>query len=235
MNIKRTTTITALMLLASASAAAQNMLRVDYVHSRILGETMIQREEGTHVFSMQGYQRIDRQTGDERTTEIFIPAINAVETAERIEINHTLGTVRRGPAALMSRSVGLERQLSTTRALPGTSSPEERRPAPPAATAQRMPREVFLEQFVGEEGLGPLILRHYRVEFPNFTRDSWRYELPIGEITLAVVSEGTLPDGTHAIERKEIVGATRVPFDIGQFTEPIPPGMRVHNLWERPE
>ena len=103
-----------------------------------------------------------------------------------------------------------------------------------SAETERVIREGFREHYLGEVGHGPLILRHYRVEFPHgLTRDTWRYRIAGQEITLALLIQGTMPDGTPAVQETKIVSAVRAGFDAETFSGTIPPGARVQNLWER--
>ncbi len=182
---------------ASVALAQSHMFRVDYIATKTLGATVVEREVGVHTFSPEGHYRVDREIAGERSTEMLIPESTEVE-AERIEINHSLGTVRRGPARLMSGTpLRLEMPLSSMR----RSLAGQGRSRVPSAETERVLREGFREQYLGDLGHGPLILRHYRVEFPHgLTRDSWRYRIAGQEITLALLVRGTMPDGTPAVQ-----------------------------------
>ena len=51
------------------------MFRVDYVKTRTLGSTVLEREEGTHTFAPTGHRRVDRVVDGARTTEVITPSI----------------------------------------------------------------------------------------------------------------------------------------------------------------
>ncbi len=60
--------------LQSGPAAAQDtMFRVDYVKTRTVGATEVEREEGTHTFAPTGHRRMDRVVDGERTTTEIPP------------------------------------------------------------------------------------------------------------------------------------------------------------------
>ena len=216
------------LLIGSSTMAQSNMFRVAYVATKTLGTTVLDREEGVHTFSPEGFHRIDREIDGERPTEISIPASTEGE-AERIEINHTLGTARRGPARMMmfGQPLRMGSPLSDLRTTP------LRREGSQSAQTERVLREGSREHYLGEEVQGPLVLHHYRVEFPGGpTRDSWRYRYAGGEITVALLIRGTMPDGTPAVQETRILSAVRTAFSTDAFTPAIPDGTRVQNLWE---
>lgn len=223
-------TVVALVLLMAPTAAGQSMFRVDYLTTRMYGETEMGREVGTWTFAPAGYWRVDRQVSGELTTEVLIPG-GAPGEGERIEVNHSLGTARRGPLNLMAgeRTLEFERTLTRRRTvLPG--SPQRQ-----AAEAALARGEGVRAEFVGQVGLGPLVLQEYRSEFPNgMVINTRRYQFQNGDsIVIEQTVEQTAPDGTRAVQATRVMSAERVAFDEAAFTEAIPRGLPVQDIWER--
>lgn len=223
-------TVAALVLLMAPSAAGQSMFRVDYLTTRMYGETEMGREVGTWTFAPAGYWRVDRQVNGELTTEVVMPG-DAPGEGERIEVNHSLGTARRGPLNVMpgERTVELEPTLTRRRTvLPG--SPQHR-----SAEAAIARGEGVRAEFLGQVGLGPLVLQEYRSEFPNgMVINTRRYQFQNGDsIVIEQTVEQTAPDGTPGVQATRVTSAERVAFNEAAFTEAIPRGFRVQDIWER--
>lgn len=223
-------TVAAVALLVASTAAGQSMFRVDYLTTRTYGETEMGREVGTWTFAPAGHWRVDREVNGELTTEVLIPGDRPGE-GERIEVNHSLGTARRGPLSLMpgQRTVEFERSLTRRRTvLPG--SPEHR-----AAEAALQRGEGVRAEYLGQVGLGPLILHQYRSEFPDgMVINAWRYQMQNGDsLVIERTIEQTAPDGTLAVQQTRVMSAERVAFDEAVFTQSIPRGLPVQDIWER--
>ncbi len=225
--------VTALTTLFAPAATAQTMFVVDYVQSRTLGDRVIDSEEGTHTFSPDGHRRTDRLVRGEHTTEIVIPGETLGE-GERIEINHTLVVARRGPLNVVpGRSLARQRSLTRTRPVP-PDLPQYR-----AAQRRRESGQSTPMDYVGQEERGPLTLHHYRTEFPEMmgmTVDRWDYRFGAGTSELTLQLERTiqqvLPDGQVGVDEMRITNVSEVPFDRSVFTDAIPAGMPVEDLWD---
>ena len=106
--------------LQSGPVAAQDtMFRVDYVKTRTVGATVVEREEGTHTFTPTGHRRMDRMVDGERTTtEIVVPAPAVAGSqividypapavaGSQIVIDYSLGVVRTGPLNVATSAQG---------------------------------------------------------------------------------------------------------------------------------
>ena len=223
-------TVAAIALLMASTAAGQSMFRVDYLTTRTYGGAEMDREVGTWTFAPAGHWRVDREVNGELTTEVLIPGDRPGE-GERIEVNHTLGTARRGPLSLMpgQRTVEFERALTRRRTvLPGTAEHQ-------AAEAALERGEGVRAEYLGQVGLGPLVLHQYRSEFPNgMVIDTLRYQFQNGDsIIIEQTVEQTAPDGTPAVQRTQVMSSARVAFDAAVFTDAIPRGLPVQDIWER--
>lgn len=212
----------AVVLSLASPALAQMAFQVDYVSTVTVDGVILNSETGVHTFLPDGRQRIDREVNGESTSEIYLPA-TASAGAERIEINHALGFVRRGPAAMMTgrSTVFMERPLGRETRF-GPSEPA--------------PSEGIDEESLGTRAFGPLLLHGYRVAFPDgVVREGWRYVFPNGldHIELEYSMRGVSPDGTEAETGKRIVESGRVSVSPTTFDNPIPNGMRVQDLWQR--
>ena len=147
------------------TAAQDTMFRVDYVKTRTLGATVLEREEGTHTFATTGHRRMDRVVDGERTTtEIVVPGTAG---GGQIVIDYSRGVVRTGPlniatgaqASMPELPVGA-RVVSVTRSMTrdGASAPL---------------------RYIGAEARGPLTLHHSRAELPTgVTVDLWGLPFP---------------------------------------------------------
>ena len=166
--------------LQSGPAAAQDtMFRVDYVKTRTVGATVVEREEGTHTFAPTGHRRMDRVVDGERTTtEIVVPATATTGAGSQIVIDYSLGVVRTGPL-----NVATSAQSSMPPELLDLVSGE----LPPGVRVRVVSRTRSVTRDgasaplrdVGEEVRGPLTLHHSRAELPTgVTVDLWTYRFP---------------------------------------------------------
>lgn len=225
------------------TAAQDTMFRVDYVKTRTVGATVVEREEGTHTFAPTGHRRMDRVVDGERTTtEIVVPA--TAGAGSQIVIDYSEGVVRTGPlnvATSAESSVPPELLDVVTRA-------QGARPALPAgARVVSMTRTLTRDgasaplRYVGTEARGPLTLHHSRAELPTGDIvDLWDYRFPSFDpvfdlgpsLTLAESSLGTTPDGTPELRETQIVNVTEVAFDPDAFSADPSLGFRVEDLWD---
>ena len=208
------------------TAAQDTMFRVDYVKTRTLGATVLEREEGTHTFATTGHRRMDRMVDGERTTtEIVVPG--TAGGGSQIVIDYSRGVVRTGPlniatgaqASMPELPVGA-RVVSVTRSMTrdGASAPL---------------------RYIGAEARGPLTLHHSRAELPTgVTVDLWDYRFPNPvvpfrfELTLAESWRSTAPDGTSELQETRIVNVAEVEFDLDAFSFDPSLGFRVEDLWD---
>ncbi len=232
--------------LQSGPAAAQDtMFRVDYVKTRPVGATVVEREEGTHTFAPTGHRRMDRVVDGERTTtEIVVPATAGAGAGSQIVIDYGQGVVRTGPlnvATSAESSLPPELLDVVTRA-------QGPRPALPAgARVVSMTRTLTRDgasaplRYVGTEARGPLTLHHSRAELPTGgIVDLWDYRFPSFDpvfdlgpsLTLAESSLSTTPDGTPELRETQIVNVTEVEFDPDAFSADPSLGFRVEDLWD---
>lgn len=224
--------------LQSGPVAAQDtMYRVDYVKTRTVGATVVEREEGTRTFAPTGHRRLDRVVDGERTTtEIVVPATTGA--GGQIVIDYSLGVVRTGPL-----NVATSAQASMPPELLGLVTRE----LPPGARVRVVSRTRNVTRDgasaplrdVGEEVRGPLTLHHSRAELPNgVTVDFWQYRFPnanpvVGlRLTLAESWRSTAPDGTPELEETRIVNVSEVEFDADAFSLDPSLGFRVEDLWD---
>lgn len=235
--------------LQSGPVAAQDtMFRVDYVKTRTVGATEVEREEGTHTFAPTGHRRMDRVVDGERTTtEIVVPATDDPADAgagSQIVIDYSEGVVRTGPlnvATSAESSVPPELLDVVTRA-------QGARPALPAgARVVSITRTLTRDgasaplRYVGTEARGPLTLHHSRAELPTGDIvDLWDYRFPSFDpvfdlgpsLTLAESWLGTAPDGTPELRETQIVNVTEVEFNPDAFSADPSLGFRVEDLWD---
>ena len=224
--------------LQSGPVAAQDtMFRVDYVKTRTVGATVVEREEGTHTFTPTGHRRMDRMVDGERTTtEIVVPATTGA--GSQIVIDYSLGVVRTGPL-----NVATSAQASMPPELLGLVTGEL--PAGARVRVVSRTRNVTRDgasaplRDVGEEVWGPLTLHHSRAELPTgVTVDFWQYRFPNGNpvvglrLTLAESWRSTAPDGTPELEETRIVNVSEVEFDPAAFILDPSLGFRVEDLWD---
>ena len=235
--------------LQSGPVAAQDtMFRVDYVKTRTVGATVVEREEGTHTFTPTGHRRMDRMVDGERTTtEIVVPATDAPAGAgagSQIVIDYGQGVVRTGPlnVATSAQSSMPPELLDVLTGARGAM------PALPAgARVVSMTRTLTRDgasaplRYVGAEARGPLTLHHYRAELPTGDIvDLWNYRFqnfdPVFDLgpslTLAESSLSTAPDGTPELRETQIVNVTEVEFDPDAFSFDPSLGFRVEDLWD---
>ena len=228
----------ALAGLQSGPAAAQDtMLRVDYVKTRTVGATVVEREGGTHTFAATGHRRLDRVVDGERTTtEIVVPP--TTDAGSQIVIDYGLGVVRTGPL-----NVATSAQASMPPELLGLVTGE----LPPGARVRVVSRTRNVTRDgasaplrdVGEEVRGPLTLHHSRAELPTgVTADFWQYRFPNANpvvglgLTLEESWRSTAADGTPELEETRIVNVSEVEFDPEAFSLDPSLGFRVEDLWE---
>ena len=224
--------------LQSGPAAAQDtMFRVDYVKTRTVGATVVEREEGTHTFAATGHRRVDRVIDGERTTtEIVVPP--TTDAGSQIVIDYGLGVVRTGPL-----NVATSAQASMPPELLGLVT-GELLPGAQVRVVSRT-RNVTREgasaplRDVGEEVRGPLTLHHSRAELPTgVTADFWQYRFPNANpvvglgLTLEESWRSTAADGTPELEETRIVNVSEVEFDPDAFTFDPSLGLRVEDLWD---
>ena len=224
--------------LQSGPAAAQDtMFRVDYVKTRTVGATVVEREEGTHTFAATGHRRLDRVVDGERTTtEIVVPP--TTDAGSQIVIDYGLGVVRTGPL-----NVATSAQASMPPELLGLVTGE----LPPGARVRVVSRtrNVTREgasaplRDVGEEVRGPLTLHHSRAELPTgVTADFWQYRFPNANpvvglgLTLEESWRSTAADGTPELEETRVVNVSEVEFDPDAFSLDPSLGFRVEDLWD---
>ena len=185
----------------AVTAAQDTMFRVDYVKTRTLGATVVEREEGTHTFAPTGHRRMDRMVDGERTTtEIVVPGAGG--GGSQIVIDYSLGVVRTGPLNVATGAqASMPPELLDLVAggqgpeLPPGAQVRVSAPGHPALLDSLPPgvplrvvsrtRSVTRDgasaplRHVGEEVRGPLTLRHSRAELPNgVTVDFWDYRFP---------------------------------------------------------
>ena len=229
--------------LQSGPAAAQDtMFRVDYVKTRTVGATEVEREEGTHTFAPTGHRRMDRVVDGERTTtEIVVPGTGG--GGRQIVIDYGLGVVRTG---LLNVATGA--QTSVPPELLGIVTGARGAPSalPAGARVVSMTSSVTRDgasaplRYVGEEVRGPLTLHHSRAELPTGVLDHWDYRFPnfnpvvdLGpKLTLAESWLSTAGDGAPELEETRIVNVTEVEFDADAFTFDPSLGFRVEDLWD---
>ena len=194
------------------TAAQDTMFRVDYVKTRTLGATVLEREEGTHTFALTGARRMDRVVDGERTTtEIVVPG--TAGGGSQIVIDYSRGVVRTGP---LNIATGAQ-----------ASMPELPLGGRVVSVTRSMTREGASAplRYLGAEARGPRTLHHYRAELPTgVTVDLWHYRLPknpdviVGdELVLAESYRSTAPDGTPELEETRIVNVAEVEFDPDAF------------------
>ena len=195
---------------ATATTSTQTvMFRVEYVKTRTVGSTVVEREEGTHTFALTGHRRVDREADGRRITEITIPAIAAADGVLFV-IDHNLRVVRRAPL-----NFGTGNQASTLRS---------------AGAPMR---------YLGEETRGPLTLHHSRVEVNGMVADLWDYRFPnpvvagSSGITLAATWRSAAPGGTPELRETRIVGVAELTFAPNAF-DAVPRGFRVEGAWVAP-
>ena len=218
------------------AAAQETMFRVDYVKTRTVGATVVEREEGTHTFAPTGHRRMDRVVDGERTTtEIVVPATDDPADAgagSQIVIDYSQGVVRTGPL-----NVATSAQASVPELPPGA----RRRVVFRTPTVIRDGASAPL-RYVGEEVRGPLTLHHSRAELPTgVTVDFWDYRFPAGfnpvvdigpKLTLAESWRSTTPDGTPELQETRILNVSEVEFDPDAFSLDPSLGFRVEDLWD---
>lgn len=236
--------------LRSGPVAAQDtMFRVDYVKTRTVGATVVEREEGTHTFTPTGHRRMDRVVDGERTTtEIVVPATDAPAGAgagSQIVIDYSQGVVRTGPLNVATSAQTSVPPELLDRIVTGAGGALPALPA--GARVVSMTRTLTRDgasaplRYVGPEARGPLTLHHYRAELPTGgIVDLWNYRFqnfdPVFDLgpslTLAESSLSRAPDGTPELRETQIVNVTEVEFNPDAFSADPSLGFRVEDLWD---
>lgn len=199
--------LAAVALLASTAAASAQavMFRVDYVKTRTVGSTMVEREEGSHTFAATGHRRVDRAVHGQRSSEVIVPVI--ARDGVRFVLDHGRRTVRRAPLDVeTTRRASRDGESAQLRYL----GQEVRGPLTLHHTRAEMPSG------------GVLDLWDYR--FPNPTA-----AVSHG-VTLAERWRTVARDGRTVVEETRIVNVAEVEFDPRAF-DSIPRGYRVEELW----
>ena len=223
-----------LLMLSVPCAHAQGEItgiRVDFHETRTRAGEVIREKSGSFFLGVDGRWRVDQDFRGERVSVITAPSATR-GVSERIEVNHDLGVVVRGPDTGPVRVPTIQGLGSTVVSWPvraGSSRLSARlRDRLPGGRDFR--EDAAFPVDLGSRAIGPLLLEGMSVSSDNRELEVWRYHLPGGaRVTLEYMGVSTDDDGVQVVDERRITSAARVAGPSDTFS--APDRMQVYSRW----
>lgn len=223
-----------LLVLPAPCAHAQGEIggiRVEFHETRTRAGEVIREKSGSFFLGIDGRWRVDQDFRGERVSVITAPSAT-LGVSERIEINHDLGVVVRGPDTGPVRVPTIQGLGSTviSRPVPIGSSQSSTRLRDRLPGGRDYREDAASPVDLGSRAIGPLLLEGMSVSLDNRELELWRYNLPGGvRVTLEYTGVSTDGDGVQTVDARRITSAARVAGPSDTFS--VPDRMQVYNRW----
>lgn len=222
------------LLLPAPCAHAQGEItgiRVEFHETRTRASEVIREKSGSFFLGADGRWRVDQDFRGERISVIAAPSATR-GVSERIEINHDLGVVVRGPDAGPVGVPTIQGLGSTVVSWPvrAGSSRLSARLRDRLPSGRDFREDAASPVDLGSRAIGPLLLEGMSVSADNHELEMWRYHLPGGaRVILEYMGVSTDDDGVQTVDERRVTSAARVTGPSDTFS--VPDRMQVYDRW----